>query len=91
MNTYRRRHIHFIRDYTTLIPPPLPSPHPPKHQKARKKQQRLEKQQQKDVERDAQRRAASYTLRVQDILNSMDDEAKENFRTGSGGAVVGTV
>ena len=59
------------------------------YQRARKKQQRVERQQQKDSERDAQRKSVKYTLIVQDVLNSMDDEAKENFRSGANGAVVG--
>ncbi len=57
-------------------------------QKARKKQQKLDKQQQKDAEREAQRRAVAYAMMLQDTLNSVDNEAKENFRTGSEGAVV---
>lgn len=61
---------------------------PPQYQRARKKQQRVERQQQKDSERDAQRRSIKYTLLVQDVLNSMDDEAKENFKSGANGAVV---
>lgn len=48
----------------------------------------MERQQQKDMERDAQRKSVRYTLRVQDVLNGMDDEAKENFRSGANGAVV---
>ena len=40
------------------------------------------------MERDAQRKSVRYTLRVQDVLNGMDDEAKENFRSGANGAVV---
>jgi len=58
------------------------------YQRARKKQQRVERQQQKDSERDAQRRSVKYTLLVQDVLNSMDDEAKENFKSGANGAVL---
>ena len=54
----------------------------------RKRQQRVEKQQAKEAEREAEKKAVSYTIRVQDMLNSIGDEDKENFRTGSNGAVV---
>ena len=63
-------------------------PPPPQYQKSRKRQQRLEKLQQKEAEREAQRRTATYTLSVQDLLNSIGEEDKENFRTGNNGAVV---
>lgn len=58
------------------------------YEKSRKRQQKLAKQQARDTERDAQKRAVLYTLRVQDMLNSMGDVDKENFRAGSNGAVV---
>ena len=61
-----------------------------KHEKSRKRQQKLAKQQARDTERDAQKRAVLYMLRVQDMLNSMGESDKENFRAGANGAVVTT-
>ncbi len=58
------------------------------YQKYNKRQQRLERQQAKEAERKAEIKAVSYTIRVQDMLNLMGDDDRENFRTGSDGAVV---
>ena len=88
---WHRSHVSIVEITWAHMQPLHPSPLSPPHlqyQRARKKQQRVERQQQKDMERDAQRKSVRYTLRVQDVLNGMDDEAKENFRSGANGAVV---
>lgn len=54
------------------------------YQKYRKRQQRQERAQAKEAEK----KVVSYTLRVQDMLNNIGDEDKENFRNGAAGAVV---
>lgn len=61
------------------------------YEKSRKRQQKIAKQQARDTEREAQKRAVLYTLRMQDMLNSMGEVDKENFRNGANGAVVGGV
>ena len=61
------------------------------YQKSRKKQQKADRLAAKESEREAEKRAVVYTLRVQDILNNMGEEDKENFRSGSNGAVVRAV
>ena len=48
----------------------------------------MEKQQAKEAERVAKQQAITYTMRVTDMLISMEEEDKDNFRTGSEGAVV---
>lgn len=58
------------------------------NQKIRKRQQRLERQQAKEAEHEAEMKVVTYTLRIQDMLNAFGDEDKDNFRTGTEGAVV---
>lgn len=58
------------------------------YQKFRKRQQRQEKVQAKEAEREAEKKAVCYTIRMQELLNCFGEEDRENFRTGSNGAVV---
>lgn len=58
------------------------------YQKSRKKQQKADRQAARESEKEAERRAVMYTLRVQDILTNMGENDKDNFRSGSNGAVL---
>ena len=58
------------------------------YQKYRKRQQKLDKQLAKESEHENEKKVVSYTIRVQQMLNSMGDDDMENFRTGSDGAIV---
>lgn len=57
------------------------------YQKEQKKQQKTEERLRKEAEKDSQKSLLRYSLRVQGILNLIDDAAKEALRAGSDGAV----
>ena len=58
------------------------------YQKELKKRQKAEEKHQKDAEKASQQDLLRYCLRVERLLNLIDNTAKEAFRTGSNGAVV---
>lgn len=57
------------------------------YNKIKKKQQRQEKAQQREQQREIERTAISGALRLQLVLNSLDENAKEDFQNGANGAV----
>ncbi len=57
-------------------------------QKSRKRQQKADRLAARESEKEAERKAVVYTLRIQDLLTNMGDEDKDNFRTGTNGALV---
>ena len=57
-------------------------------QKSRKRQQKVDRLAARESEKEAERRAVVYTLRIQDLLTNMGDDDKDNFRTGTNGALV---
>ncbi len=56
--------------------------------KTKKRQQKAEKLQAKETEHVVRQKAVAYALRVTDILNTVGDDDKENFRNGHEGATV---
>ncbi len=61
---------------------------PMQFQKSRKRQQKADRLAARESEKEAERKAVVYTLRIQDLLTNMGDEDKDNFRTGTNGALV---
>ncbi|XP_064400637.1 caprin-1-like isoform X2 [Halichondria panicea] len=57
-------------------------------QKSRKRQQKADRLAARESEKEAERKAVVYTLRIQDLLTNMGDEDKDNFRTGTNGALL---
>ena len=58
------------------------------YQKEMKRRQKTEDKQRRDHERDVHRSMVRYSLRIQQLLNYFDDDAKEAFRTGTDGAII---
>lgn len=57
------------------------------YQKEMKKQQKIEDKHRRDAEKETQRSLLKYSLRIQGLLNLVDDTAKEALRAGTDGAV----
>ena len=57
------------------------------YQKHSKKKLKAEEKQKKDVERDMQKSSVQFSLRIQYMLNQLDETAKDHFSAGINGAV----
>ena len=57
------------------------------HQRHFKARQKVEDQKRRDEEKLKQRASIQYCLRIQLMLEQLDDTTKETFRSGSDGAI----